>query len=225
MRLWHTSNVATTNELNPVLKPLLRGHFHQAAFFFALGACVMLLANTESVRMFIAAFIYSFCLVAQFGISALYHRPQWNESRRKFMRKLDHSAIFALIAGTATPVCLFAVQGPEGVKLLAAFWVTAAVGILQSLFWTGAPKWVSIPLYIFCGWLALPYLNEIGTALGPSGLALIFSGGVVYTLGALVYGLKWPNPAPRIFGYHEVFHLLVIVAAILHFIAIVKLVN
>lgn len=219
--------MATTSaaQLNPVLKPLLRGHFHQAAFFFALGACVMLLVNTRDARMLAAALVYSICLCTLFGISALYHRPTWSETRRKFMRKLDHSAIFALIAGTATPVCLFAVPGTDGLKLLAAFWVTATVGILQSLFWTGAPKWVSIPLYIFCGWLAVPYVREMGAALGPAGIALIFSGGVVYTIGALVYGLKWPNPAPRIFGYHEVFHLLVIVAAILHFIAIVRLVN
>ena len=207
------------------LKPLLRGHFHQAAFFFALGACAMLLANTRESGVLGVTIVYSLSLVCMFGISALYHRPHWKPAARAVMKRFDHAAIFVLIAGTGTPICWLALQPEDGAVLLSALWITAAVGIIQSVFWTRAPKWISVGLYVLCGWLAAPYLPEIRAALGRPGLWLLLSGGVVYTAGALIYALKRPDPLPKVFGYHEVFHLLVIFAAILHFIVIARLVN
>ncbi len=207
------------------LKPLLRGHFHQAAFFFALGACVMLLANTANGQAFLTAFVYSISLVAMFGISALYHRKSWNDKGRMFMRRLDHAAIFVLIAGSATPIFILAVGGAEGHKLAFGIWASAMVGVGQAVLWTRAPKVVSIGLYIFCGWYAAPYMPEIGAKLGSGSVALLLAGGLVYTVGALIYGFKRPNLVPHVFGYHELFHLLVIIAATLHFIVVVRLVN
>lgn len=169
--------------------------------------------------------VYSLSLVGMFGISALYHRPQWKPAARAVMKRFDHAAIFVLIAGTGTPISWLALKPEDGAILLSALWITAAVGIIQSVFWTRAPKWISVGLYVVCGWLAAPYLPEIRAALGRPGLWLLLSGGVVYTAGAFVYAFKRPDPLPKVFGYHEVFHLLVIFAAILHFVVIARLVN
>lgn len=199
------------------IKPFLRGHFHQAAFFFAAGAGVMLIARSATFFESVATTIYTLCLCSLFGVSALYHRPQWSPQGRKWMRRLDHSAIFLLIAGTSTPLCLLAIPEKGGYQLLKIVWLAAVLGILQSLFWVNAPKWLAVILYIAMGWLAFPYLPELKQALGASKVHYILAGGVIYTVGAIIYGLKKPNPFPRIFGYHEIFHLLVILAAGLHF--------
>lgn len=211
-------------DLSAITKPLLRGHFHQAAFFFALGACAMLIAASHEARALTANIIYSLSLCGLFGISALYHRPQWKPEARMWMRRLDHAAIFVLIAGTGTPICLLAIPGEAGDRLLTIVWAAAAVGVTQSLFWVKAPKWLAAILYIIMGWLAVPYMPEIKNALGPGSVWALMIGGIIYTAGALVYALKRPNPAPLVFGYHEVFHLLVIVAAAFHFIVIASLV-
>jgi len=208
-----------------ILKPLLRGHFHQAAFFIAVGATAMMLANVHEYRSVGVSLVYSLSLIGMFGISAIYHRPQWSPGYRAWLKRLDHAAIFFLIAGTGTPISWLALEPAAGAKLLTLVWITAGVGICQALFWTKAPKWVSIGLYIACGWMAAPYIPEIGAALGKGSVWLLLAGGILYTVGALVYAFKRPNPMPRVFGYHEVFHLLVIFAAVLHFIVIVRLVN
>lgn len=207
-----------------ITKPLLRGHLHQAAFFFALGACAMLLALSENPLTLTATAIYSLSQAGLFGVSALYHRPNWSPNARMRMRRLDHSAIFISIAGTCTPICLLAIPGMGGMKLLTIIWITAGVGIFQSLFWVNAPKWLAAILYVGMGWLAFPYLPEIKTALGPASVILLLVGGVIYTLGAMIYALKKPNPFPAYFGYHEIFHLLVILAAVCHFIVISRIV-
>jgi hemolysin III len=205
------------------VKPLLRGHFHQAAFFVAVGACAVLLAEAAKTNAVGAIFIYSLGLCGMLGISALYHRPQWGHAGRLWMKRLDHAAIFLMIAGTGTPVALLGVPGSSGEKLRNIFWGVAVLGILQSLFWVKAPKWVSALLYVGMGWLALPYLAELKTALGSAGLAFLLAGGIVYTVGAVIYALKRPNPWPHVFGYHEIFHLLVVVAAVLHFCCVYRL--
>ncbi|WP_413287635.1 PAQR family membrane homeostasis protein TrhA [Bdellovibrio sp. HCB337] len=206
-----------------IVKPLLRGHFHQAAFFFAMGACAMLIARSDNSREAIATVIYSLGVVGLFGISALYHRPMWNPRPRATMKRLDHAAIFVMIAGTGTPLTLLAMQEGSGNKLLIIFWAAAFVGIIQSIFWVKAPKLLSAILYVIMGWLAVPYLPELQAALGTTSVVLLLVGGVIYTLGALVYAFKWPNPWPRVFGYHEIFHIMVIVAAVFHFIVIASL--
>lgn len=207
------------------IKPLLRGHFHQAAFFVSLGACGMLIASAMNNQALLASIIYSLSLIMLFGVSALYHRPQWNPQQRTWMRRLDHAAIFILIAGTGTPICLLAIPAESGFKLLAAFWLAAAFGFLQSLFWIKAPKWLSAILYIAMGWIALPYIPEIRASLGSLNAIYLISGGALYTIGAIIYASKRPNPSPKYFGYHEIFHLLVIFGAFFHFLVVRALMN
>ena len=205
-------------------KPLLRGHFHQAAFFLACGACLVLISNCRDVTATIATSIYSFSLIFLLGTSALYHRITWEPGAREWMKRLDHSAIYILIAGTFTPICLLALQGDSGKNLLMTIWIIAILGVLQTLFYVGTPKWLSATLYVFAGYMILPYLSELKNSIGPYNLILLIAGGLTYTLGALVYAIKRPILRPEIFGYHEVFHILVILAASLHFIVIKSLI-
>jgi hemolysin III len=140
------------------------------------------------------------------------------------MKRLDHSAIYILIAGTFTPICLLALQGDSGKNLLMTIWIIAILGVLQTLFYVGTPKWLSATLYVFAGYMILPYLSELKNNMGPYNVILLIAGGLTYTLGALVYALKRPILRPEIFGYHEVFHILVILAVSLHFIVIKSLI-
>jgi hemolysin III len=213
----------TTHNKPP--KPLLRGHSHQAAFFFALGACVMMLTKTNSLTTFISLFIYSFSLVALFGISAIYHRPMWTPEKRKWMKRMDHAAIYILIAGTGTPIFYLVLPLEAGITLLMLTWIVAAFGIFQSLFWVGAPKWVSSIFYILAGYLVVPYYKELHAGLGDHGIIMLILGGIFYTIGAVIYALRKPNPWPTTFGYHEIFHLLVIIGATFHFILINQLIR
>jgi hemolysin III len=206
-------------------KPLLRGHFHQAAFFIALGACAMLISEShEKINLF-AAIIYSLSLCGLFGLSALYHRPHWTPRARIWMQRLDHSAIFILIAGTVTPICLLAIPETGGMSLLTKIWVGTLIGILQAVFWTSSPNWFAATLYLIMGWLAAPYIPEMKAALGEINVYLILAGGIIYSIGAIIYATKKPNPWPHIFGYHEIFHILVIVAGAIHFIVINSLIK
>lgn len=206
-------------------KPLLRGHFHLAAFFVAIGACSMLVARTHANRNLIAAIIYSLSLVGMFGVSALYHRPKWGDTARQWMKRLDHSAIYVLIAGTGTPICLLALPFSIGVMLFATIWFAAACGVLKSLFWTHSPKMVSAILYVGVGWIYVYYARSIALAVGTRSFVLLVLGGLIYTAGAVIYALKRPNPSPTYFGYHEIFHVLVIIAAAMHFMVIDSLVR
>lgn len=205
-------------------KPLLRGHFHQAAFFIAAGASAMLVALSHGLRATISNLIYSFSLCGLFGVSALYHRVQWGPENRARIRRLDHCAIFVLIAGSATPLIVLGIPGEGGSRLLVFIWIAAGIGVFKSLFWTKAPKWLSAIIYVGVGWLAVPIVPLLNQHLGLTRVVLIVTGGAVYSLGAAVYALKRPDPSPRVFGYHEIFHLLVVAAALLHFLAIASLV-
>lgn len=206
--------------LKSYTKPFLRGHFHQAAFFVSLGACILLLARTHEPRSVLAALIYSFSLCGLFGVSALYHRVQWLEKGRIRMRRLDHAFIFILIAGTSTPICLLALAPEHGPQILSIIWCAAGIGILQALFLPKAPKWVSAILYISVGWISIPYLPEFRDSLGLMQVSFLVAGGIIYSAGALIYAFKFPNPNPKVFGYHELFHVMVIIAAALHFVVI-----
>ena len=170
-----------------------------------------------------AVFVYSAGLLLMLGISSLYHRVNWNPAARGFMKKLDHSAIFIQIAGTFTPICLFALNEKDGSFLLIVVWSVAIAGILQSVFWVHAPKFLKALLYVGMGWLALPYVSELSTTLGPTKVSLVVSGGIVFTIGSLFYVFKKPNLVPGVFGYHELFHLFTIIGAGLHFIVIYQL--
>lgn len=206
-------------------KPLLRGHFHQAAFFVALGAGCVLVATAHGKAARMVSLIYSLSLVGMFACSSLYHRINWSSNARMWWRRLDHSAIFLLIAGTGTPICVVGIRGEAGDRLLWVFWAMALAGIFKELFWVKAPKWISAIFYVIMGWAGVPFLSEMSIALGPTNMALMVAGGVVYTVGAVIYAVKRPDPWPRIFGYHEIFHLLVVIASLLHFIVVYQLVT
>ncbi len=206
-------------------KPYLRGRFHEASFYFGLGACAMLVASGPNLRAQVAAVVYSLTMALLFGVSALYHRVYWRAGARKILRKLDHVGIYVFIAGTSTPICLLGLKGEDGTKLLSIFWAAASVGISKELFWKNSPRWSSSLFYVVMGWLAAPYLGEFIRALGPRDTSLFLAGGVVYTTGALIYAFKWPNPRPHFFGYHELFHLFVIGGCLLHFLVIYDVVR
>ena len=201
-------------------KPRLRGVFHQYAFYVAVVAGLGLVLVADSLRERLAMWIYAGALAAMFGVSALYHRVNWRSPRvRKWMRRLDHSTILLLIAGTYTPFALLAFDGKLADAILIVVWAGAAAGLVLNLVWVDAPTWVTAIVFIALGWVgvvAVPELFEVGVA--PA--VLVFVGGGLYTLGALTYALRRPNPRPAVFGYHEIFHLLVIGAALTHFVAI-----
>lgn len=214
-----------SEQVNSIQKPILRGHFHQAAFFYSLGICTAMILQTQSKLALTSALIYSIGLCGLFGISALYHRPRWGPRARQWMRRIDHAAIYILIAASATPLCLMALEPKVGHKVLLMIWPCATLGILQTIFWINAPKWVATTFYLLVGFSLAPFLPELYQALGTSKVTLILIGGLLYTLGALVYALKYPDPKPKYFGHHEIFHILVIVASAFHFYVIFGLVN
>ena len=201
-------------------RPRLRGVFHQYAFFVAVAAGAVLVVLADSLRERVAMWVYAVALAAMFGVSALYHRVTWRSPQmRKWMRRLDHSTILLLIAGTYTPFAVLMFDGARADAILVVVWCGAAAGLLLNLLWVDAPTWLTAIVFIALGWVgvvALPELVDVGIA--PA--VLVFAGGGLYTLGALAYALKRPNPRPAVFGYHEIFHLLVIAAAATHFVAI-----
>jgi hemolysin III len=202
------------------IKPRLRGVFHQWAFFVSLaaGAVLVLLANGSTATS--AAAIYAFSLSALLGVSALYHRVDWQPSARRWMRRLDHTMIFVLIAGTYTPFALLVLHGDLSRIVLIAVWVMAGAGTVLNLLWWNAPKPVTAAVYISTGWVAVLAIPQLWDGLGPIGFGLVVVGGILYTAGAVVYARHRPDPKPAVFGYHEIFHLLVIAAAACDFAAI-----
>jgi hemolysin III len=202
------------------VKPSLRGVSHQYAFFVALVAGVALVLLAPTRRATVAAAIYAVSLAAMFGTSALYHRVDWKPVARRWMRRADHSMIFLLVAGTYTPFALLLLDGTLATAILVIVWTGALGGIVLSMIWVNAPKWVSAFVYLALGWVGVASLPQLLDRSGPGVVALIGVGGALYTAGAVIYAVKRPNPSPRVFGYHEVFHALVIAAALAHFVAV-----
>jgi len=201
-------------------KPLLRGHFHQAMFFVALGACLPLIAKCDTTLERLAATIYTIGALTLFGVSSLYHRVTWDVRGRALWKKFDHCAIYIMIAGTFTPFALLKLPPESGPKLMLIIWGITLVGVIQSIFFVNLPKMVSAFIYMGAGYSILPYLGDLKLAIGTTNYWLILSGGFAYSIGAIFYGLKKPVLNPEIFSYHEVFHLFVNLGAILHFIAV-----
>jgi hemolysin III len=202
------------------VKPRLRGVFHQYAFFVSLASGTLLVLLASTTRASVAVAIYATSVSALFGVSALYHRVTWTTAARRRMRRLDHAMIFLLIAGTYTPVGLVVLKGTLATVVLAVVWGGAAAGIALELAWTTAPRWLGGTVYLALGWVAVVAMPQLFTRLGAAGGLLIVAGGLVYSVGAAVYALRRPDPAPAVFGYHEVFHLLVIAGVAAHFLAI-----
>ena len=197
-------------------KPLLRGVLHEVGAFVALAAGTILVLRAGSARARIAAAIYGISLVALLAASAVYHRGRWTERARAVLRRVDHSAIFVLIAGTYTPFALL-LGSRAGWTLLAVVWAGALLGVVMSVAWVKAPKPLVAVVCVALGWAAVPVLPALHAALGTWAVLLLVTGGVVYSLGAAVYALRRPDPFPTVFGYHELFHALVVVAAACHF--------
>ena len=203
------------------VKPRLRGVSHQWAFFVALVAGAVLVIAAPSGRATFAAAVYAVSVAAMFGASALYHRIDWRSlTARRWMRRLDHSMIYLLIAGTYTPFALLVLDGGIADAVLIAVWGGAILGIGLKLLWPDTPKWVTAAVYISLGWVAVIAFPQLAGELGVLGMALLIGGGVLYTAGAVVYALQRPDPVPTVFGYHEIFHVLVIAAAALQFAAV-----
>jgi hemolysin III len=202
-------------------KPRLRGVSHEWAFFVSLVAGAALVVAAPTARATAAVAVYAASLSALLGVSALYHRINWRRPEiRRWMRRLDHSMIFLLIAGTVTPFAVLVLHGALAQALLIAVWAGAAAGIVVELVWVDAPKWVTALVYLAVGWIgALGFPAIVGIAGLGAGI-LIAVGGVLYTAGAVIYARQRPDPNPAVFGYHEIFHLLVIAAAAAHFAAV-----
>jgi hemolysin III len=208
-----------------VVKPRMRGVVHEYAFFVALVAGAGLLVLAPSPKARLASAIYVIGLAGLLGTSALYHRVTWRQPNvRRWMRRLDHSMIFVLIAGTYTPIALLVLSQPLGTVVLVVIWSGAVGGIVLSLLWPDAPRPVSAAIYISLGWVAIIATPQLADRLGALGIAMIFAGGLLYSVGAIVYARKRPDPYPTVFGYHEIFHVLVVAAAALHFAVIAFLV-
>jgi hemolysin III len=201
------------------LRPLLRGWSHALAAAAALPAAWLLVSGAGDGPAAWGAGVYGSSLVLLFTTSALYHRIYWPSSIRHLIGRIDHSAIYLLIAGTYTPFCLLLGPG-TGHRLLGLVWVAAAAGIGVELGWRRLPKGLRAGLYVLLGWFIVPVLPALHAAVGDRALVLLVAGGAFYTAGAVIYATRRPDPFPRVFGFHEIFHLLVIAAAACHFLVV-----
>jgi hemolysin III len=205
------------------VRPRLRGWLHVWAFAVSIAAGASLVAVTAATRGERAGFataVYAGTVSLLFGTSALYHRVSWTPVRRALMARLDHSMIFVLIAGSYTPFALLAMPAGTGGVVLAVVWSGAVAGVALKVVWLSAPRWLTMPIYLALGWVAVFVLPELLRHGGVAAIVLLFAGGLVYTLGGLVYALRRPDPVPHVFGFHEVFHLCTVVAAICHHVAV-----
>jgi hemolysin III len=206
--------------MNVELRPRLRGVSHQYAFFVSLVLGAVLVAIADGAGRRAAAGVFAAALATMFGVSALYHRIAWQPRARRWMRRLDHAAIYLLIAGTYTPFALIALDGAWRWTILPFVWGGALAAIALKLVWTEAPKWLSAGIAIVLGWVGVVALPQLWSHAGPSGVALLAVGGVLYTAGAVVYARQRPDPVPAVFGYHEVFHAFVVAAAACQYTAV-----
>lgn len=205
------------------LKPRLRGWFHAYAAVISIVTGAALVTVAAAVRGGPAApttAIYSATVTLLFGVSALYHRLDWSPRARAVMKRLDHSMIFVFIAGTYTPIAVLSLPRNAAIAVLIAVWTGALFGVALQTTWRSAPRWLSAPCYIALGWVAAFVMPDLLHNAGVAAFVLIIAGGVIYTLGAVVYALKRPNPLPGTFGFHEVFHLCTLVAATCHYVAV-----
>ncbi len=202
------------------VKPRLRGWIHLGTCPLALAAGIVLVCLAPTTKSRIAAAVFGITATMLFGTSAIYHRGTWSPRLQSVLRRLDHSNIFLIIAGTYTPFAVVLLTAERARELLLIVWAGAIGGVLFRVFWVGAPRWLYVPVYVALGWVAVfyfgPFLKHGGVAL----VVLIVVGGLLYTLGAVVYGTKRPDPSPRWFGFHEIFHSFTVAAFAAHYIAV-----
>jgi hemolysin III len=195
----------------------MRGTLHLLMAILAPFGLVLLLLIADSPRAYVGASIFAASLVALYASSASYHLAPWPPRLRGMMKRIDHSMIFALIAGTYTPFCLIVLGDGWGITMLALVWTFAGLGMLMHIAWPSAPRWLSVAIYMAVGWLALIPIVEVVTRMHAGAIATLLFGGLLYSVGGVIYAMKRPDPFPRVFGFHEVFHLFVIAGSLVHF--------
>ncbi|TMK73102.1 MAG: hypothetical protein E6G50_02540 [Actinobacteria bacterium] len=202
------------------VRPRLRGVLHQVAFVIAVGLAPLLIVGADGGRRRLAAAVFACSVAACFGASALYHRVTWTPRVRLWMRRVDHAGVYLMIAGTYTPVSLLALRGAWSTVVLTIVWVGAAAAIVLKFVWVAAPRWLAAAIGMALGWLAVVALPQLIALLDPAAVVLLVVGGLAYSAGAVVYARRRPDPAPAVFGYHELFHALTIVGVACQYVAI-----
>jgi hemolysin III len=205
-------------------KPRLRGVFHEIALFVSIPTSTALIILARGWQLKIACLVFGISMALMFGCSTLLHRVNWSPSTLNVFKRLDHSMIFVGIAGTYTPITVGGLSHYWKIALLIAAWLGAAAGILIRLLWLNAPRFWVISPYVLVGWMAIAAILQFWRNLGVAGFTLMLLGGISYSCGAAVYALKRPDPNPRVFGFHEVFHLLTVLAALLFYVEIFRIV-
>ncbi len=210
----------TVGDVVRSVKPHLRGWLHAGTFPVALAAGIVLVVLAQGTRETVATAVYATSAALLFGVSAIYHRGSWSAKAERRLKRLDHSNIFLIIAGTYTPFSVILLGKDGGTTLLWIVWLAAIGGIAFRVLWVGAPRWLYTPVYLGLGWVAVFYIGDILRTGGPAVVTLLAIGGAAYTVGGVVYATKRPNPSPRWFGFHEVFHALTLIAFVAHYVAI-----
>jgi hemolysin III len=214
------SSAGPVAELVAVVKPRLRGWLHLAMFPVALIGGIVLVVVSDPGAVRTASMIFTASAALLFGVSAVYHRGTWGPRATALLKRLDHSNIYLIIAGTYTPFAVTLLQADQARLLLSVIWAGAIGGVLFRVFWVGAPRWLYTALYIALGWAAVFYVVPFWRAGGPLIGSLIAIGGLLYTAGGVIYGTKRPNPSPKWFGFHEVFHAFTLGGFLTHFVAV-----
>jgi hemolysin III len=204
----------------PPSTPLLRGVLHEIGFGASLVVGTLLIVGSDGARRHVAASVFAASVAGCFGASALYHRVSWTPRLRPWLRRIDHAGVYLLIAGTYTPVCLLALDGAWQLAVLATVYMCAGAAIVFKFTWIDAPRWVAAAMGLALGWGGLIVLPQLVVRLNPAAVVLLAAGGLAYTVGAIVYARQRPDPAPAVFGYHELFHALTIVAVACQYVAI-----
>ncbi|MFV0433136.1 MAG: PAQR family membrane homeostasis protein TrhA [Leucobacter sp.] len=212
----HEHDPVASAPLDP--KPRWRGWIHAGMFPISVAAGIVLISLAHGPIAKWASAVFTLTSMLLFGVSALYHRFNWKPHTKQIFRRLDHANIFLLIAGTYTPISLLALPLNKGILLLVLVWSGALIGIGFRVFWIGAPRWLYVPLYVLLGWAAVMFIVDIARA-NLAAMVLVIVGGLLYTLGSVVYGIKRPNPVPGVFGFHEIFHALTVLAFLCHWTA------
>ncbi len=203
-----------------IIKPKLRGWLHVGTFPLAIVLGGALVTLSPDARTRVTTAIFAITAVMLFGVSALYHRIAWTDRSSRLLRRLDHANIFLIIAGTYTPFSVLLLPPGHARILLWIVWTGAVLGVGFRVLWDGAPRWMYVPVYMALGWVAVVYVPQFWASAGTGIMVWILAGGVLYTAGGVIYGIRRPNPSPRYFGFHEVFHALTVVAFLAHFVGV-----
>lgn len=215
-----TPQTSAMGQVAAAVKPRLRGWIHAGMTPLVVVAVVVLIALTPPVAPRVSTLVFGISAVLLFGTSAVYHRGTWSPRVTGVLRRMDHTNIFLIIAGSYTPLAVLLLEKSVAQTLLIIVWAGAVLGLLARVFWLGAPRWFYVPIYLALGWVAVAFLPQFWRSGGPTVVWLIMIGGLAYSVGAVVYGLKRPNPSPRWFGFHEIFHSLTVVGWGCHFAAV-----